>query len=225
MDGGSSLRTAGCTLTCFHLRRTAEGIDQSAEATKRYLSRLVVQRSSSSILQRIFSCDSAYAKSDHQASETSTRRGNMKIKASGTDIARPSRIASGCLSWFAAVAWVALLTTGNAAPIFVEADKASAELPRVSIKTADRLGLKWWRDLDSGKEVRRGQAADAYKPSIVIHNKTGRSVSYSLKWGQSGKWKSYIVERRTNQWHAFPAETAPIPYLRLENADGEARRM
>jgi len=221
MDGGSSLRTPGCTPTCFHLRRTAERINQSAEATQRHLSRSI----SSSILQPVFSCDSAYAKPDHKANETSTRSGNMKIKARRTDIARPSRIASGCLSWFAAVAWAALLTNGNAAPTFVEAEKASTELPLVSIRTADRLGLKRWRDLDSGKEVRRAQAVDTYKPSIVIHNKTGRSVSYSLKWGQSGKWKNYIVEGRRNRGHAFPAETAPIPHLRLEKADGEAGRM
>ena len=149
----------------------------------------------------------------------------MKIMAGRTNFPMTLRIPSGLLSLLAAIAFAGMSATSNATTAVVKTGAPPAKLPRVSISTADRLGLRSWRDLDSGKEVRRAQAISRHRAGLVIRNDSGKRINYSLKWGQGGKSKSYIVERRTNRWHAFPAETAPIPYLRLENADGEAGRM
>ena len=107
----------------------------------------------------------------------------MKIIVSGTDIARRSRVLSGVSSLLAAIAFVGLSTTGNADPIVDQ----NTSLPRVSLSEADKLGLKRWRDQDTGQEVRRAQAVNPYESRLVIRNDTGQRISYSLKWGASGK--------------------------------------
>ena len=82
----------------------------------------------------------------------------------------------GVLSLCAAIAFASLSTTGKATPIVADPDKLPAELPRVSISTADKLGLKRWRDLDTGKEVRRAQAVNPYTARLVIRNDSGLRI-------------------------------------------------
>ena len=141
----------------------------------------------------------------------------MKTIVSGTDTATTSRMLSGVSSLLAAIAFAGLSTTGNAGPIVDQ----HATLPRVSLSEADKLCLKRWRDVDTNKEVRRAQAVNPYKARLVIRNDTGERISYSLKWGASGKWESYIVDRRTRRLHAYPLAKASVPHIRFENTGGD----
>lgn len=129
----------------------------------------------------------------------------------------------GVISLCAAIAFASLSTTGQATLIVPDPDKLPVELPRVSTSRADKLGLERWRDLDSGKEVRRAQAVNP-KARVVIRNDTGLRIKYSLKWGQSGKWESYIVERKTNRYHVHPSAKVTIPYIRFENTGRDSGR-
>jgi hypothetical protein len=137
---------------------------------------------------------------------------------------RCAKSSVGIMSLCAAIAFTSLSTTGQAALIVPDPDKLSAELPRVSTSRADKLGLERWRDLDSGKEVRRAQAVNPYKARVVIRNDTGLRIKYSLKWGQSGTWESYIVERKTNRYHVHPSAKVTVPYIRFENTDRDSGR-
>jgi hypothetical protein len=149
----------------------------------------------------------------------------MKIVANRKGLAATSQMRSGVPSLLAAIAFAGLSTTGNANPTIVDSDKQAAELPRVSISAADKLGLKRWRDLDTGKEVRRARAVNPFRAGLVIRKDTGKRTNNSVKRGQSDKRNSYIVEGRTSRWQSYPLAKAPAPYIRFDKAGGEAGRV
>ena len=62
-----------------------------------------------------------------------------------------------------------------------------------------------------------------YKARVVIHNDTGVPIHYTLKWGQSGEWKTITVNNGMFHWHTYKLDLndrAPAPFIRFHNAVG-----
>ena len=59
---------------------------------------------------------------------------------------------------------------------------------------------------------------------LVIHNDTGVTQHYRLKWGQNGAEQVYTLEsgRQYEHTHALNNHKAPAPYLRYDYVAGDA---
>jgi hypothetical protein len=93
------------------------------------------------------------------------------MKTIATIRATTSEILPSILPLLAAITLVTLTATGSATPNEPESAKLPAALPRVNIRTADKLGLQRWRDLDTGKEIRRAQPVNTAR--LTIHTTPG----------------------------------------------------
>lgn len=64
---------------------------------------------------------------------------------------------------------------------------------------------------------------DNGKARFVIHNNTGATIHYMLKWGASGDWQPKSVQPGWNKGHTYPLDLnnrAPAPHIRFHNAAG-----
>lgn len=70
------------------------------------------------------------------------------------------------------------------------------------------------------------RAADpGERGGFVIHNPTGVTIRYQVKWGEKGEWKSHTLESgyKFEHTHGLNNGKAPPPYVRFDNTGGDGK--
>jgi hypothetical protein len=60
---------------------------------------------------------------------------------------------------------------------------------------------------------------------FVVHNDTGVTIRYQVKWGEKGDWKSQTLESGYQLTHSIALKNgkAPRPYVRFDNYGGDGK--
>ena len=61
---------------------------------------------------------------------------------------------------------------------------------------------------------------------FAIHNPTRVAITYQVKWGNKGEWKSFTVapgKLRRHWYNLDQNHRAPSPYVRFDNTGGDGR--